>query len=137
VYQKSSVTAEFYASTELMIIDKVIRPLKLLQVRQCRKCLSRLQKQENIFWKYGGRFMVEELNDFFKIKDVEKYFPGITAYRVRQWCKQKKIRFNKAGNRYILRKSWLNEDLNRMANDNISTDEVKIQNYGKLRRIDV
>lgn len=71
---------------------------------------------------------------FFLIKDVEKYFPGITPYRARQWCKQKKIRFNLAGSKYILREDWMEEDLERMALENIAPEESNNQ-YGKLRRI--
>lgn len=71
---------------------------------------------------------------FFLIKDVGNYFPGITPFRVRQWCKQKKIRFNMAGNRYILRQDWLEEDLEKMASENIGTIEP-VKQYGVLRKV--
>lgn len=70
-------------------------------------------------------------NKFFLIKDVGEYFPGITPYRTRQWCKQKKIRFNKA-----LRQYWMEEDLEKMALDNIKDDTYKNNNqYDVLRQI--
>lgn len=73
---------------------------------------------------------------FFLIKDVGEHFPGITPYRARQWCKQKKIRFNMAGNRYILREDWLEEDLEKMAFENISLEEP-VKQYGVLRKVGV
>ncbi|MDT8715557.1 hypothetical protein IAI10_02640 [Clostridium sp. 19966] len=71
---------------------------------------------------------------YFLIKDVEQHFPGITPYRARMWCKQKKIRFNMAGNRFILREDWLEEDLEKMALENISEKDPDIS-YGVLRKI--
>lgn len=60
---------------------------------------------------------------------------GIAEYTLRQWCKQKKIRFNVAGNtKYILRLDWLEEDSERMALENMNQTENIVQT-GKLRRI--
>jgi len=62
---------------------------------------------------------------------------GISEYTLRQWCKQKKVRFNFAGNtKYILRMDWLEEDVQHMALQNIKEDDDNTQNYGKLRRIE-
>lgn len=59
---------------------------------------------------------------------------GHPEYRLRQWCIQKKIRFNKAGNRYIINLDWLDEDLARMAEENIRQPEHEVV-YGRLRKI--
>ncbi|KPU43012.1 hypothetical protein OXPF_34440 [Oxobacter pfennigii] len=59
---------------------------------------------------------------------------GHPEHRLRQWCKQKKIRFNMAGNRYIINDEWLDEDLEKMALENIKPQNNKNE-YGKLRKI--
>lgn len=60
---------------------------------------------------------------------------GIAEYTLRLWCKKKKIRFNVAGStKYLLRLDWLEEDLERMALENINSDKV-IQ-LGVLRRVE-
>lgn len=62
---------------------------------------------------------------------------GIAEYTLRQLCKQKKIRYNLAGNtKYILRLDWLEEDLERMALENISSFK-SIGEFGKLRKIEI
>ncbi|MGK0466471.1 hypothetical protein [Clostridium sp.] len=61
---------------------------------------------------------------------------GITEYSLRLLCKQKKIRFNLAGHtKYILRMDWLEEDLERLALENIKVPE-NIVPRGKVRRIE-
>jgi len=59
----------------------------------------------------------------------------LPEYTLRTWCKQKKIRFLMAGNKYILRTDWLEEDLERMALENINPSDDVVQ-MGKLRRIE-
>lgn len=61
---------------------------------------------------------------------------GITEYTLRLLCKQKKIRFNLAGKtKYILRLHWLEEDLERLALENLEPSD-KVVLTGKLRRIE-
>jgi predicted site-specific integrase-resolvase len=61
---------------------------------------------------------------------------GIAEYTLRQLCKRKKIRYNLAGNtKYILRLDWLEEDLEKMALENINSFE-DVSQFGKLRRIE-
>lgn len=60
---------------------------------------------------------------------------GMPPYRLRQWVLKKKIRFNMAGNRYIINLQWLEEDLKKMAEQNVSASEERTSEYGKLRRI--
>lgn len=61
---------------------------------------------------------------------------GIAEYTLRQWCKQKKIRFNIAGNtKYILRIDWLEEDTERMATENMKSEQNRESQYGVLRQV--
>ena len=62
---------------------------------------------------------------------------GIAEHTLRLWCKQKKIRFNIAGNtRHILRTDWLEEDMDNMAKENMRA-ESKNDSYGTLRKIKI
>lgn len=56
-------------------------------------------------------------------------------HRLRQWCKQGKIRFAMAGNRYIINTSWLSEDLEKMAIENLKPKTENVVQIGQLRRI--
>jgi hypothetical protein len=78
----------------------------------------------------------QPISKFVSIKDVPQYIQGITTYRIRQLCKQGKIRYNKAGNRYIINLDWLIEDLEIMAFKNLQTNKEDIA-YGKLRKIEI
>ena len=60
---------------------------------------------------------------------------GHPEYRLRQWCIKKMIRFNRAGNKYIINLDWLEEDLARMAEENIKQPDQEVT-YGRLRKID-
>jgi len=52
---------------------------------------------------------------------------GISEYSLRQFCKQKKIRFNLAGNtKYILRIDWLETDLERLALENMNPSDMVV-----------
>lgn len=75
------------------------------------------------------------MSKFMGLKEVA-IATGIAEYTLRMWCKQKKIRFNLAGNtKYILREDWLEEDIEKMALENINTSDDVVQ-LGKLRRIE-
>ena len=71
---------------------------------------------------------------FCTINEAAK-LTGHPPYRLRQWILKKNIRFNKAGNRYIINLQWLEEDLKKMAEQNMSIVEKRTSEYGKLRRI--
>lgn len=59
---------------------------------------------------------------------------GISVFTLRKWCKQKKIRFNLAGDtKYILRLDWLEVDLERMA---LNPSE-EIIHMGEIRRVEI
>lgn len=60
---------------------------------------------------------------------------GHPEYRLRQWCLQRKIRFNMAGNRYIINTDWLDEDLQKIAAENLQHDELTVVECRKLRKI--
>lgn len=61
---------------------------------------------------------------------------GIAEYTLRKLCNQRKIRYNLAGNtKFILRLDWLEEDLEKLALENMNSIETASQ-YGKLRRIE-
>lgn len=47
----------------------------------------------------------------------------IPAYRLRMLCIEKKIRFVMAGNRYVINLDWLQEDLEKMALENIEQQQ--------------
>jgi hypothetical protein len=79
--------------------------------------------------------MNEVKNEFFIIKDVEKFFPGLKAYAVRQLILKGVIRFNKCGSKYILNTVWLSEDLEKLATKNMKPSENENNQYGRLRKI--
>lgn len=79
---------------------------------------------------------MEQETKFVLLKDVPKYIPGITAYRIRQLCKQGKIRYNMAGNRYIINIVWLLEDLEKIAIQNQLANDTSGISYGRLRKIE-
>ena len=74
-------------------------------------------------------------NEFFIIKDVEKYVPGLKPYALRQLIKQGAIRYNMAGAKYILNVNWIMEDLERLAVQNMKPCEAENNSYGRLRKI--
>ncbi len=74
------------------------------------------------------------MGKFLLLKQAAKA-TGWSEWRLRQWCIEKKIRFNKAGNRYVINLDWLEEDLARMAEENIANSEEKTPRCGVLRRI--
>jgi hypothetical protein len=75
------------------------------------------------------------MNKYLKIKEIAAV-SGISEYTLRLYCKQKKIRYIFAGNtRYILRLDWLEEDLERLASENINSVE-NVSQFGKLRRVE-
>jgi hypothetical protein len=71
---------------------------------------------------------------FILLKSVPEYVPGLTEYRARLLCKQGQIRHLKAGNRYVVRLSWLIQDLEKMAELNLQKPEEAFE-YDKLRKI--
>lgn len=59
---------------------------------------------------------------------------GQPRYRIMQWIKQGKIRYVKAGNRYLLNKEWLEEDIQKMAEENLK-QQMPNPVYGTLRAV--
>jgi hypothetical protein len=74
-------------------------------------------------------------NEFFIIKDVEKFIPGMKPYTIRQLIKQGSIRCNMAGNKYVLNLKWVMEDLDKLATQNMKPHESENNSYGQLRKI--
>lgn len=60
---------------------------------------------------------------------------GLPPYAIRRWIKNKQIRFCKSGNRYIINLDWLDEDLERMAEQNMAASESQTTEYGQLRKV--
>ncbi|WP_160676746.1 hypothetical protein [Clostridium sp. C8-1-8] len=61
---------------------------------------------------------------------------GIAQYTLRNLCKQKRIRYNLAGDtKYILRLDWLEEDLEKLALQNIDS-LGSVGQLGKLRKVE-
>ncbi len=55
-------------------------------------------------------------------------------YRLRQWILNKSIRYIMAGNRYLISLKWLEEDLQKMAEESMSEFEGTGQ-VGTLRQV--
>ena len=76
------------------------------------------------------------MGNFLTINEAAKA-TGHPPYRIRQWILTRQIRFNKAGNRYIINLEWLYEDLKRMAEENIAAPEERAEQYGRIRRVSI
>ena len=77
------------------------------------------------------------MNKFKSLKDMATD-TGLAEYTLRMYCKQKKIRYNKSGVKYILREDWLEEDLSRMAFENMAPiNNSSVVGDGQLRRASI
>ena len=75
----------------------------------------------------------ESLDKTFKLKEAAEYLQ-ITPYRIRTLVKQGKLKHFRAGNRYLFRKSSLDEWIKEETEKSIKKTEPDNQ-YGKLRKI--
>jgi predicted site-specific integrase-resolvase len=77
------------------------------------------------------------MTKFMKLRQASQE-TGISQWALKQYCKQGKIRYNLSGQtNIILRLDWLEEDLARMAVENMTTEVEENSNYGKLRKIEL
>lgn len=72
---------------------------------------------------------------FYTISEAAKE-TGNPPFRIRAWILSGKIRYNKAGNRYLINLDWFHEDFERMAEENMSSTEEDTQ-IGSLRRVKI
>lgn len=77
----------------------------------------------------------KKTEEYMLLSQAPKYMPGITSYRLRLLCKEGKIRHLMVGNRYIVKLSWVIEDLEKMAEENLRKLEEQKPVYGQLRKI--
>lgn len=69
----------------------------------------------------------------FKPKEAAEHL-GITEHRIRTLAKQGKLKHFRAGNRYLFRKSDLDEWIKEVTADSLKEPEPENE-YGKLRRV--
>lgn len=75
------------------------------------------------------------MQDVNTINETAK-LTGHNPYRLRQWILNKSIRYIMAGNRYLISMKWLDEDLKKMAEQNMSLP-MEVAQVGVLRRVKI